>query len=117
MNASQRRVTKGQPIAIAATMIAARRIRRIATALSSREQNRMPERRQPTDSSTKKAARPVKAQTATTMSGDSTGAPAGDLSRAERRVAEERTGARAAAIHEGICAEGESELRRPIRGR
>jgi formate/nitrite transporter FocA (FNT family) len=48
------------------------------------------------------------------MSGDATGAPAGDLSRAERRVAEERTAPRAAVIHEAIRAEGESELRRPI---
>jgi formate/nitrite transporter FocA (FNT family) len=48
------------------------------------------------------------------MSGDSTGAPAGDLSRAERRVAEERTAPRAAVIHEAIRSEGESELRRPI---
>jgi formate/nitrite transporter FocA (FNT family) len=74
----------------------------------------MPERRQPTDSSTKKTSRPAKTQTATTMSGDSTGAPAGDLSRAERRVAEERTAPRAAVIHEAIRSEGESELRRPI---
>src|ERR1700735_63858 len=74
----------------------------------------MPERRQPTDSATKKASRPAKTQTATTVSGDSTGAPAGDLSRAERRVAEERTAPRAAVIHEAIRSEGESELRRPI---
>ena len=74
----------------------------------------MPERRQPTDSSTKKTPRSAKTQTATTMSGDSTGAPAGDLSRAERRVAEERTAPRAAVIHEAIRSEGESELRRPI---
>ena len=74
----------------------------------------MPERRQPTDSSTKKASRPAKTQTATTMSGDSTGASAGDLSRAERRLAEERTAPRAAVIHEAIRSEGESELRRPI---
>src|ERR1700687_3497221 len=71
----------------------------------------MPERRQPTDFSTKKTSRPAKTQTATTMSGDSTGAPAGDLSRAERRVAEERTAPRAAVIHEAIRSEGESELR------
>src|ERR1700719_3148384 len=74
----------------------------------------MPERRHPTDSSTKKPSRPANTQTATTMSGESTGAPAGDLSRAERRVAEERTAPRAAVIHEAIRSEGESELRRPI---
>src|SRR3984957_6859410 len=74
----------------------------------------MPERRQPTDSSTKKASRPAKTRTPSTTSGDSTGASAGDLSRAERRLAEERTAPRAAVIHEGIRSEGRSELRRPI---
>jgi formate-nitrite transporter family protein len=67
-----------------------------------------------TDSETKKPSRPAKTQPATTISGDATGAPAGDLSRAERRVAEERTAPRAAVIHEAIRAEGEGELRRPI---
>ncbi len=56
----------------------------------------------------------MKTQTAKTISGDPTGAPAGDLSRAERRVAEERTAPRAAVIHEAIRAEGEGELRRPL---
>lgn len=42
------------------------------------------------------------------------GIPAAELSRAERRVAEERTAPRAAVIHEAIRAEGEGELRRPI---
>jgi formate-nitrite transporter family protein len=74
----------------------------------------MAARTESTDSGKKKASRPAKTQLATTISGDATGAPAGDLSRAERRVAEERTAPRAAVIHEAIRAEGEGELRRPI---
>ena len=74
----------------------------------------MSDRIRATESATKKASRPAKAQTAKTISGDVTGAPAADLSRAERRVAEERTAPRAAVIHEAIRAEGEGELRRPL---
>ncbi len=74
----------------------------------------MSDRIRSTDAATKKAARAAKTQTAKTISGDVTGAPAGELSRAERRVAEERTAPRAAVIHEAIRAEGEGELRRPL---
>jgi formate/nitrite transporter FocA (FNT family) len=105
---------KGRPIAIAATTIAARRIPRIAIVLNPRTQKRVADRTRSTDSAAKKASRAAKTETATTISGDATGAPAGDLSRAERRVAEERTAPRAAVIHEAIRSEGESELRRPI---
>jgi hypothetical protein len=42
MNANPTNATKARPIAIAATTIAAPRIRHIATALSSRMQNRTP---------------------------------------------------------------------------
>jgi formate/nitrite transporter FocA (FNT family) len=74
----------------------------------------MSDRIRSTDSKTKKASRSAKTQTVTTISGDATGAPAAELTRAERRVAEERTAPRAAVIHEAIRAEGEGELRRPI---
>jgi|HubBroStandDraft_1064217.scaffolds.fasta_scaffold04307_4 formate/nitrite transporter FocA (FNT family) len=74
----------------------------------------MSERTRSTDAATKKSSRPAKSQSAKTLSGDATGAPAGELTRAERRVAEERTAPRAAVIHEAIRAEGEGELRRPI---
>ena len=44
----------------------------------------MSDRVRSTDASTKKAARAAKTQTAKTISGDVTGAPAGELSRARR---------------------------------
>ena len=74
----------------------------------------MSDRIRSTDAATKKASRLAKTQTAKTISGDRHRSAAGDLSRAERRVAEERTAPRAAVIHEAIRAEGEGELRRPL---
>jgi formate/nitrite transporter FocA (FNT family) len=56
----------------------------------------------------------AKSESERTKSDEAAGIPAADLSRAERRLAEERTAPRAAVIHEAIRSEGESELRRPI---